>query len=432
LWVALTAPFLTILLFNGALHSWDVTSFHNWKRCLIAGSAGALKPCTPEAINYPTVGLWTSAGALRTLELVFNQPRASSLYFQLYLGVIDSLNVLLVYLLMRGLGVKRATWLTLLFALLPSTRVGGNLWAQIDGVSQFFLSLGFLCGLRGLKAAERERDGKTVRYLASLSLCIGCAAETKQLVFFSLPALAILWGVLAIRATRICSLQSIFATCLLPLLLTLYIDQLSPTPSGYLGSSLLYVLSTGSNHGSIISASGLNMYPLFHLPSSQSSKAAYALFSVGGHTIKIIPFYFGVTLFLSACTLSAWWMSKFARGFAECSAKQVTAGALLLAALWNLYMNTALSGTHERYLYHYGFFVFPVICLWVQSRVLPPIVGLASLCHLTIYGVFVLYVLTGNQLSAGSNLVQAVVATLNVLFSMYSLHALKRSSARRA
>ena len=428
--LAVASPFITLSIFRG-LVSWDVQSFQYWTVCLKGASGPIFTPCSPEIINYPTVGLWASAGALWGLEVLRGVVPSSAIDFQYYLGVIDAVNVVLVYLLLRGLEVRGASWWTLLFAVLPSTRVGGNLWAQIDDVSQLFLSLGFVFGLWALQGVERGVSRKVVWYLTGLGVCMGCALLTKQLVVFSLPALAIIWLVVATRATQVCSLWGIALSGVISLGSSLVLDQLSPTPTGYLGSGLLYVLSTGSRHAEVISASGVNLYTLFHLPPSGSSRGAYTVFSLGTLPVSIVPFWFGLGTFMAACAASAWWIGALARRHKGASAIEVTCAMLLFAALCNLFMNTALSGNHERYLYHYGFCIFPALALLTQKRVVSPIVALVCLIHLTLYGYFVFSVLTGQQNMPWALNAQWRVAALNVALSLYGLWALGRRARRK-
>jgi hypothetical protein len=433
--LALVAPFITLILFKGQAFGIDVSIFQSWSRCLRAESIPYHEICSPFAINYPTIGLWASAGALWGLELLRGLVPTPTLYFQYYLAVVDSLNIALMYILLRGLQVSGAAWLTLLFSLLPSTRAGASLWGQIDSVSQFFLSLGFVCGLQGLKVCEEQKDGRSLLYLTLLGLCIGCATLTKQLAFFSLPSLTILWLILAVHASRTNSIRSIVLSAISACALMITLDQLSPTPPGYYGSSLFYILSTGSDHGGIVSAAGVNMYPLLHIPSGDSSKASYTVFSLGTIPIRVTPLYFGLTCFFGALALSAWWLGRLARRLREAPPTKITTTLLLFAALCNLFMNTLLSGTHERYLYHYGFFVFPVVVLLIQKRLLSPLLFLVCIGHLSLYGTFVYSLIIGAQSSTWAVTLRQLVAGLNICISLYALWALRRAgqvSARSA
>ena len=429
--VAMASPFITLRLFPGRVFSIDVSIFQSWCQCLKNATGPLFTICSPFAINYPSIGLWLSAGALWALEILRGAAPTPTLYFQYYLAVFDTLNILLMYLVLRGLGVKGAPWLTLLFSILPSTRVGASLWAQIDTISQFFLSLGFLCGLAGLKSAERAKGGRTIVCLTLLGLCIALAALTKQLVIFSLPALGLLWLLLAQRATRLGSLKSVTISGLVALCAMVFLDQLSSTPPGYHGSSLYHVLSTGSAHGSVNSAAGVNLYPLLNIPSPGPSKFAYSIFSIGNVPIKIIPLYFGFVSFSLACAMSAWWLAKIVRARRDLSSTQLTTGILVVAALCNLFMNTVIAGTHERYLYHYGFFVFPVLCVLTQKRVISRFVPFVCLTHLTIYGIFVFSLILSQESAAWAVRTQKSVAAFNIALSLYALWKLRRIASQK-
>lgn len=424
--VAFVSPFVTLRLFPGKAFSIDVSIFQNWCECLRNATGPTYTVCAPFAINYPTVGLFASAGALRALEILRGAAPTPTLYFQYYLGVFDALNILLMYLVLRGLTVKGAPWWTLVFALLPSTRVGASLWAQIDTISQFFLSLGFLCGLYGLRSVERSQGRATLVYLTMLGLCIAFATLTKQLVLFSLPAVGLLWLCVARRAVEISSRRSVIIASMLPLATLVVLDQFSLTPPGYLGSSLYHVLATGSNHGSVISASGVNLYPLLDIPSGGPSKMTYTLFSANNFTVKLIPLYFGLIAFSLACGMSAWWLGMLARTHRHLSPSQITIGLLTAAALCNLFMNTVMTGTHERYLYHYGFFVFPVLCVLTQKRLISRFMLLACLIHLTVYGVFVFSLIVGQEQTDWALRTRKIVAALNIALSLYALWKVRR------
>jgi hypothetical protein len=232
------------------------------------------------------------------------------------------------------------------------------------------------------------------------------------------------------RASRIVSPLVIVISWLLAFATCLALDQLSPTPPGFFGSSLFYVLSTGSEHAALISLAGLNLYPLLGLPSPESSKVAYTVFTIGKLSVKVIPLYFGLISFFGACGVSAWWFARIARKHQALSPVQVTVTLLALAAFCNLFMNTLLSGTHERYLYHYGFFVFPVLCVFTQQRIISPFMTLLCLAHLMIYGCFVYSLIIGEQNFRWAVDARRYVAVMNIALSVYALWLLRRISSR--
>lgn len=421
LFAALLMPFGTLLLYP-RLISWDITSFRFWADCL-SQLNNPHAECYPERINYPTLGLYASGGVVQFLgALGLPRPEVSRV-FQLYLGVIDALNLILMYLLLRGLKVPSAWWATLVFALLPSTRVGGSLWGQIDGVSQFFLSLGFLCGLRALMAVEREQLRKAQRYFAALSLSIACALLTKQLVVFSLPALGVMW--LAV-GNKLCSqgrARQIISIGVLVAIIAVALDQLFPTPPGYFGSGVLYVLKTGSTHADRILHNGTSIFALLPLKDMNPSKAAYPLFSMANLHVSILPFYFGLALFsLASLTIVSCGIASF-RARINISSLNITIFCLIMGAALNLFMNTALTGTHERYLYHYGFFAYPFILLFARRFRFPRTLIVATIVHLSIYGAFVYHILMEYYEAPMTIFLQQATAYGNVLFSIFYLYA---------
>jgi hypothetical protein len=123
--------------------------------------------------------------------------------------------------------------------------------------------------------------------------------------------------------------------------------------------------------------------------------------------------------------MSAWWLSKIARGHKDLSPSQLTTGVLAVAALCNLFMNTVLAGTHERYLYHYGFFIFPVLCVLTQKRIISRFVPLVCLTHFSIYGIFVFSLILSQEGADWALCTQKIVAAFNIALSLYALWKLR-------
>lgn len=360
---------------------------------------------------------------MRLLDELGFERSGISFVFQLYLGFVDSINILLMYLLLRGLKIRGAAWATLLFAVLPSTRVGGNLWGQIDGVSQCFLSLGLLCGLRSLAAEEQARDRRALRYFAGLNVSLGAAILTKQLVAFSLPGLALLWVAVAWKLIKRGRALQSAAVVAMSTMLTLLVDQLFPTPPGYYGSGVLYVLATGSDHAKRILHHGVSIFASLPLKDSDPSKSTYPLFSILNLQVSIIPFYFGLALFSCSSFALLWRCLRGARRGGDSTSIEVVALSLVIGAACNLFMNTAMTGTHERYLYHYGFFVFPFILLVAQSGRFPRALIALTVLHLSLYGAFVYHILMGYYDVPSTAYLQHATVLGNVVFSIFLIYA---------
>lgn len=387
--VASLTPFLFFALFPRAF-PYDIDTFLQWTECLKTYTSQPIKPCLPDTINYPTVGLYTSAGALWVLERLGSPPQSIRFHFKLFLAAIDILNVIVMYLLLRSLRIRFAAPATLLFAVLPSTRVGASVWGQIDTVLQLFLSLAFLYGLRALQATERGDYNKALRYFTGLTMATILACFTKQLVVFSLPGIAALWGLLASKLLPSPVHRRAIVVILTAIPLAYFIDRLFPTPPGYLGSGLLYILSTGSDHSSVLSASGSNLFSLLPVDEASSSKASYSLFTISGHEIAGTPFFLGIISAGLSLICGALIAVRVAASIHPPSARTSILCILGFTAFCNLTLNVFLTGIHERYLYHYGFFIYPVVLALLTTNRRYWILLFAVIAHLVTYGLFVL------------------------------------------
>jgi hypothetical protein len=432
LFLALSAPFITLFLFPGRIFAIDFESFGYWAKCLSRFQGPAYSDCSPQLINYPTVGLYASAGVIQLLQSLGLQGASVQFGFQLFLGAVDTLSVLLMYLLLRGLGISHAAWATLVFAVLPSTRMGGNLWGQIDDVTQLFLSAALLFGLRCLRAAHRATATKALRYFLALSFAIACSLLTKQLAVFSLPALGIMWIVCVSRLYRLIPPAALSGTIVAVAVVFIVVDQLFPTPPGYYGSGLLYVFMRGSDHASTVQAMGTSLFALLPIPGHEPSTWAYPIFTLGGVTAKVIPLYFGQFAFFTTVFVMTFFGALVVKRLRPLNPEQVLLMTLAVAAGANLFMNTFLAGTHERYLYHYGFFVYPLLLSLVRTSSFSKALFALCLMHLCIYGCFVFKVFIFDLESPLTKYAQQTVALANVVSSFVALWLVTQAARRRA
>ena len=432
LFLALSAPFITLFLFPGRIFAIDFESFGYWAKCLSRFQGPAYSDCSPQLINYPTVGLYASAGVIRLLQSLGLLGASVQFGFQLFLGAVDTLSILLMYLLLRGLGISHAAWATFLFAVLPSTRVGGNLWGQIDDVTQLFLSAALLFGLRCLRAADRATATKALRYFLALSFAMACSVLTKQLAVFSLPALGIMWIVCVSRLYRLIPPAALSITIVAVAVVFIVVDQLFPTPPGYYGSGLLYVFMRGSDHASTVQAMGTSLFALLPIPGHEPSTWAYPIFTLGGVTAKVIPLYFGLFAFFTTVFVMTFFGALVVKRLRPLNPEEVLLMTLAVAAGANLFMNTFLAGTHERYLYHYGFFVYPLLLSLVRTSSFSKALFALCLMHLCIYGCFVFKVFIFDLESPLTKYAQQTVALANVVSSFVALWLVTQAARRRA
>lgn len=418
--VSALVPWLTLTLFP-RVRSWDVQTFLGWMKCLAADQGPVYTPCFPDPINYPSVGLYLSAGVMLFFQKLGFGPNEISVLYQRFLAGVDSLNLLVFYLLLRGLGIRVAAWCTLAFSLLPSTRAGASLWVQIDSVTQLFFTSGFLFALRGLTAIDRDALGKAQRYLLGLGVMISCASLTKQLSIFALPPLALLFISLTYRVGQRATKPRIALILIGILALAFSLDQAFPTPPGYYGSGVLYVLSTGSKHANILSANGGNLFSLLPGDPSRSSLDFTPLISLWGLTVRGIPRYLGIGWFIGLSTIFFLCGLRLAAVNRPLSPRGHTLYSLTFAAFLSLLMNTVLTGTHERYMYHYGFFVLPVLLTLVTLSLAYYQILLLVVIHLCIYGLFVYQTLVQSEVFLSREVAHKSVVFLNLASMLYML-----------
>lgn len=388
--LALAIPFIAVTRLRG--YSCDIEIFDAWATCVWSGGV-VNGVCQKFHINYPSIGILSSAGVMWALSSAgfVGEFRARALPFREVLAVVDAANLILFFALLRALRIRFAAWWTLAFSLLPSTRAGSAMFGQIDGVSQFFLSLGFLCLNRAWSAfdsAGLKQRGNT--WLLLLAATILTALSVKQLVVFTVPVLAVGFGYLLYRSVRRFGPPWGLAAAILMLLGILSaLDRIFPVPTGYFGSVMLYSLGEGSGHGKAISNNGFNIFTLLPTHQSSSSTNWYPFLTIGGFRVLGIPLYNGIVLFLCFNAIALWCLSRLAAPFKSLDATRGTLLCLALASSLNISMVVFLTGTHERYLYHYGFFIIPcVLWLFDQGRIRGVTVALIT-GHLIVYGLFV-------------------------------------------
>ena len=156
---------------------------------------------------------------------------------------------------------------------------------------------------------------------------------------------------------------------------------------------VLPIMLAGSGHGGEISNNGFNIFTLLSLPPSAKSDQWYPFFNLFGVRVSGLPMYIGPILFTVANLAAVLSLRCLLKSLVRVDATTGTVAALAMAAFLNLSMNVFLTGTHERYLYHYGFFMVPCL-LWLRSKRKVSLSVLAiTLAHLTIYGLYVFSVI---------------------------------------
>ncbi|WGK68332.1 hypothetical protein P0082_07535 [Candidatus Haliotispira prima] len=354
--------------------------------------------------NYPVLGLLSSAGLLQLL----NYKILSFLYV---LSFIDLINVVLVYFILRKLEVKRSMFWAGVIGLLPSTWAGGALWGQIDNIGQLILFCIIIVALR-FSTASHLGNKSLFLFSAIVGVLFAFAFLTKQLLLFSLMPLSFMVLILILFYTNfkfidiikhilICTFFTLIPIALFDLWLTI--------PNEYYFSHLERVFGTGSSHMDKISGNGFNIWRLLGRDMWSSSE---------------IPFYKNFTpkgtgLFLFFSSLATISYLLFMNLKKHWNVNQFTDKVIIFIfylALVNISFNIFLTGTHERYLFHFYPFIL-IVMLFIRKylSVFLCIVGAF------IYGAFVLDILE----IKGYDVNYKLILVYHTILYFYLLYAFK-------
>ncbi len=342
--------------------------------------------------NYPIVGMFSSAGVLSMLESL-GQEKALYIY-RLFLAIVDGLNVLLVYWILKKLAVKRAAYWAGILGISISSWAGGALWVQIDGIGQFFLLLS-LAWMVHVNTGEPLPTKKFRLYLITSGFLLGVVLLTKQLTVFSAVPLGMLLAANIIFHTRQWKLFLLDAgLALAPFLFTIFAaDPFLNLKQPYF-SHLYYIWKEGSSHSKIISGNGFNIWMFLGRDMWSSSHVP-----IISNLPALTPFNIGMALFIfftGLATLSLMFLLKerFSQGERFLN-PNVLLNLIYYMALVNLCFNVFMTGTHERYLYHfYPYILIAVAGLASSSQVFSQKLLATLVMGASLYGIFIIQIMT--------------------------------------
>lgn len=337
-----------VLLLPDLYHSNDWNDMLLWAGKFRANWRDIYINC--DRCTYPIVGILVSAGLIHMLESA--SLLDTGLLFRLVAGIVDAANVFLLYLLMKQLGIRKSALWAGIVGLLPSSWVGGALWGQIDSYSQFFLLLTLLSIARLNKSLQNEERRHTLpAYLILIGLPLTCLMLTKQLAVFNL---LVLEGIVLANLFLLC--RSIPKTIIYAGLflawqaaIVLLFDLFLKVEGPYI-SHLAYVWLTRSNHMHKISGNGFNIWVfLGWAQGASSTEPFYRTFTPRDTGIGLFVGWMAVLSASLLMRLSKYYRTNRPRAFD----REILSDLIFFLALTNLCFNVFLSGTHERYLYHF-------------------------------------------------------------------------------
>ncbi len=355
---AILLPFLVIRFFPKLQHTTDLHTFGEWSKAWEKDWHMVYISC--ESCNYPFIGTLLSGGLMSSMD--FENTARINNRFRYYLAIVDGINVLAIWFILTRLQVNQASLWAGVIGLLPTSWIGSSVWGQIDGVGQFFILLFFIVLIfLNTKLTILKR----YLLLAAAGVLLALMLLTKQLIYFSMGALGLILLVNLFRDshTRKNLVPSMLTVAIAFIMPILFVDASLQLPAPYI-SHIQYILATGSQHGDIISSLGFNIWVFFtdsllgssHLPLQIGSLSLMPLspYSAG----LILFFILNIMLFLLFIRNLRSQTMNTQTGFQ----KGQLISTLFYFSLVNLSFNLALTGTHERYLYHFYPFII-MACL---------------------------------------------------------------------
>lgn len=379
-------PTIIIVLFPKFFHSSDLDEFWRWAQSWSLGWKNVYINC--DRCNYPFLGTFVSGGVISLMGV--EKFKNIVVPFRLYLAVIDALNILAVYCILKKLKIRNSPLWAGIIGLLPSSWIGSSVWGQIDGVGQFFL-LAMILLFIWFNLSGKINPVRYYGFIIVTGILMSLMLLTKQLMMFSLLTIGFMTLTNILFYSRkpsdiALSIFVVFIAFAVPVLLV----DLSVNLKEPYFSHLQYILATGSKHGDAISSFGFNIW-IFFAPDPLGSSHVPINIKLGSISLfSLVPFVAGIYLFLlSNALLLYFYMKYFYRQYKNemhfFNAENILF-LLLHLALVNLSFNLFLTGTHERYLYYfYPFVIMACLGLFDQKIIYVLLAG-AALYGLFLYG----------------------------------------------
>jgi len=376
----------------------DMETFWKWAQIWKVDWTHIYVACP--ACNYPILGMFSSAGLMAMLSGL-GYDRAAFTY-RLFLSIIDGLNIYLIFWILKRLEVARPAYLAGIIGISISSWAGGAIWGQIDGIGQLFILL-TLTGLVYKNTVNRLNPKYVWLFPILSAILMACILLTKQLAFFSTFSIGLLLAadiLFSCRTWKSFLLQTALVTGSLLASVSIWDLFLKLKPPYF--SHLLYILQEGVFQSGIISGNGLNIWML--LGRDMWSSAYIPLFA--GFPLAS-PYLLGELLFLlfgGIITLSLGLTLKIQYQSGEKFLNHETLlNFILHLALVNLCFNVFLTGTRERYLFHfYPYAILAWAGLAGYSQLFSKRIFSILVLSANLYGLFVLQILSTIDFGIGT------------------------------
>lgn len=422
--LAILTPFFVIRFFPKLHHHPDLRTFHEWGDAWQTDWHTVYMNC--ESCNYPFMGTLLSGGVMSTID--FKNFMHAINRFRYYLAVVDGLNIFAFYFILTRLQVRNAPLWAGLLGLLPSSWVSSSVWGQIDGIGQLLILL-FLAVFISFNTKPRS-IWQTYLYFLVTGFLLSLMLLTKQLIYFSMGALGLILLVNIVRLSRnISNFTSYALASATAFLLPAFVIDLNLKLKSPYVSHLQYVLATGSQHGDKIASLGFNIWVFYTKDLLGSSHIPLQIgdFSLAPFT----PFSAGYILFgILIVFLFSFFIVNIRRQNTEMQTfnTQQIVTVFIFFSFINLAFNMTLTGTHERYLYHfYPFIIIACLALIPYSSFFNKITLMILLLGALIYGVYLFAYLSG-EIHTVDYFAVRVVAIFHLGMFIYLLYWWIRNS----
>lgn len=395
---AILISLVMVVLLPGMYFHKDLEVFWKWSQIWRENWRNIYSAC-PDC-NYPILGMFGSAGMLG----LFSPAGFDGAVFayRLFLGILDGLNVLLIYWILKRLAVARPAYLAGIIGLSVSSWAGGALWGQIDGISQFFILLTLAWMVHKNTSAQPAAMPYWL-YLFISAILLACILLTKQLAVFCALSLGLLLATDILfhsRGGRAFVQYSCLTAASLAGLIFVW-DFFIQVKPPYL-SHLFYIWKEGVFQSGLISGNGFNIWML--LGRDMWSSAHVPVFA---NIPLISPYLSGEIIFIVlaatiSLSLGLWLRVPFQRGEKKLD-RETLLNFVLYLALINLCFNVFLTGTRDRYLFHF----YPYALLaWAGLGAFKPSFSEKGFSFLVLgtnfYGLFIFIFLTTIDFGLGT------------------------------
>ncbi len=335
---------------------------------------------TDKCSNYPFLGMMASTGVLDFFD-------GNIEAYQVFLALIDGLNVLLCFLILRLFKMPYALLWSGVIGLLPSSWAGAAIWGQIDGVGQLFILLTLYFLLHHIILKTKLYQERFILFCTLSGLLISGVFLTKQLTIFSVVMFYFILLLEAIKRYEKGQWYLLFPAGLSTILATVapvfLIDNWLNLNDGYM-SHIQHIFDTGSDHMDVIAENGFNLWIFKGGDQLQPSTIPYFM--------GLTPKNTGTIIYLMGMLVLLVLMFRLRNH------EKRTSWYILFLAMGNLGFNVFFTGTHERYLFHFYPFIIMAWYIWNPTFSIKTLVGWgAIIVGSLIYGHFVWQILNKNM-----------------------------------